>query len=156
MTLHDGVHVSLRSLVAKQPKSTLITFVYTRCTTICVALGYEFKRLQEQIADSGLSQSVQLLSISFDPEHDTPQVLAQYAGRMRADPAIWRIATIEDESELEQLLDTFGIVVIRDELGGFQHNAAFHVVAPDGQLSEIVDLAKPNQALQRALARSER
>jgi protein SCO1/2 len=99
---------------------------------------------------------VQLLSISFDPEHDTSDVLAQYAGRMRADPFIWRIGTVPDESELPKLLDAFGIVVIRDGLGGFQHNAAFHVVDPNGRLTAIVDLAQPDRALERAIAEAAR
>lgn len=156
MVLDDGERVSLAPLVANQAKSTLITFVYTRCTTICVALGYEFKELQEQIVRRGLSDKVQLLTISFDPEHDTSDVLRQYARRMRADPSTWRVGTVPDDTDLRELLDAVGIVVIRDEFGGFLHNAAFHVVDPNGQLTAIVDLSRPNRALERAIAEAAR
>lgn len=130
--------------------------MYTRCTAICVALGYEFRELQAQIVRSGLSDKVQLLSISFDPEHDTSDVLAGYAKRMRADPSIWRVGTVPDENDLRDLLDVVGIVVIPDGLGGFQHNAAFLVVDPNGQLTAIVDLAQPNRARERAIAEAAR
>lgn len=156
MILHDATRVSLASIVENPSKSTLITFVYTRCTTICVVLGYEFKQLQEQIVNRGLSKNVQLLSISFDPEHDTPEVLAQYAHRMRADASVWNIATVQNERDLHELLDAFGIVVVRDEFGGFQHNAALHVVDPNGQLFAIVDLAQPDRALERAITEAAR
>lgn len=156
LSLDDATDIRLSSFVANRSRSTLVTFVYTRCTTICVVIGYEFKQLQEQIVRRGLSDKVQLLSISFDPEHDTSEELAEYARRMHADPFIWRIATVRDERDLRKLLDAFGIVVIRDELGGFQHNAALHVVDPNGQLTEILDLAQPDRALERALVKAVR
>jgi protein SCO1 len=149
LSLDDATDIWLSSLVANRSRSTLVTFVYTRCTTICVVIGYEFKQLQEQIARRGLSDKVQLLSISFDPEHDTSE-------RMHADPFIWRIGTVRDERDLRKLLDAFGIVVIRDEIGGFQHNAALHVVDPNGRLTDILDLAQPDRALERAITEAAR
>lgn len=130
---------------------TLLNFVYTRCTTICRTLGSEFQQLQSEILNRGLQNRVRLLSVSFDPEHDTAMQLEAYARQLRADQSLWQFATLADTTELPKLLSTFGIVVIPDGLGGFEHNAAIHVVDRQGWLLRIVDIANPKEALAIAL-----
>lgn len=134
---------------------TLLNFVYTRCTTICRALGSEFQQLQAEIGKRGLQDRIRLLSVSFDPEHDTITELAAYARQQRADPGLWQFATLTNAADLPVLLSLFGIVVIPDGLGGFEHNAAIHVVDQQGRLVRIVDFAKPAEALAVALEISE-
>ncbi|MBS1228261.1 MAG: putative uncharacterized protein SCO1/SenC/PrrC, involved in biosis of respiratory [Proteobacteria bacterium] len=130
---------------------TLLNFVYPRCTTICRAFGSEFQQLQTEIRRRGLQDRVRLLSVSFDPAYDTITELAAYARQQRADPALWQFATLADAADLPVLLANFGIVVIADGLGGFEHNAAIHVVDQQGWLVRIVDFSKPAQALASAL-----
>lgn len=130
---------------------TLLNFVYTRCTTICRVLGSEFQQLQTEIRSRGLQDRVRLLTVSFDPEHDTSTELAAYARQQRADPALWQFATLADAADLPALLGNFGIVVIPDGLGGFEHNAAIHVVDQQGWLVRIVDSSNPEEALATAL-----
>src|SRR5262249_61207768 len=55
----------------------LVTFVYTRCPSICLALGDEFQQLQ---ASMQAAEGVRLASVSFDRAHDSPAALAEYAG----------------------------------------------------------------------------
>ncbi|MGZ3282693.1 MAG: SCO family protein, partial [Xanthobacteraceae bacterium] len=50
----------------------LVEFIYTRCPTLCIALGTSFERMQDALRRSGRND-VRLLSISFDPEHDAPE-----------------------------------------------------------------------------------
>ncbi|MBS0370842.1 MAG: SCO family protein [Proteobacteria bacterium] len=147
----DGRPVSL----SDPDRVTLLDFVYTRCETVCRALGSEFQQLQTEIRARGLQDRVRLLSISFDPEHDTPAELAAYARHQRADGAVWQFAALANSAELPKLLSNFGIVVIPDGLGGFEHNAAIHVVDQRGRLVRIMDLANPAAALAEALARIE-
>jgi protein SCO1 len=64
-------------------------FVFTRCPTACPLLSAKFKALQQQVQRPGL----RFVSISVDPAHDTPQVLAAYAARFGADPARWLFLT---------------------------------------------------------------
>lgn len=142
----------LRRELAADGRVALVDFIYTRCTTLCTTLGNEYQQLQREIAAQAVSDRVRLLSISFDPRHDTPEALAAYARRLRADSAVWRFATIDDASQLTHTLETFGIVVIDDEMGGYVHNAAIHVVTPDGRLHRIRDLGQWRQALADALA----
>ena len=60
-------------------------------------------------------------------------------------------AEFADPAAGARVLDMFGIVVVPAPLGQFEHNAAFHVVTPDGHLARIVDLDDPDGALRAAV-----
>lgn len=134
---------------------TIVDFVYTRCQTICLALGSSFQQMQAHIqeglrkgpAGAQNAPGVSLLSISFDPAHDKPAALAAYAHRLQADPSIWRFATARDETALSLLLERFQVVVIPDGMGGFEHNAALLVVDGKGRLVRVFDYADLDTAL---------
>lgn len=121
-------------------KFLIVDFIYTNCQSFCRSLGTEFQQLQRGIVERGLQDSIHLLSVSFDPSHDSPAVLKQYAEHMQARPDIWTFTTVGDPKELDALLRTFGVIVIPDRLGGFQHNAALIRVAPSGRLVRVTDL----------------
>lgn len=70
----------------------IANFIFTRCPTVCPVTSLKMKRLGERLADE---PDVGLLSISVDPEHDTPEVLRAFAARYGADPARWRFLTGE-------------------------------------------------------------
>ncbi|MCK0510419.1 SCO family protein [Aromatoleum buckelii] len=122
-----------------------VEFIYTRCTTICRSLGMAFKQIRDRVPPDALGRDVALLSISFDPERDDPASLKIYGGSHGADGEHWRIARVRDAAQLQALLDAFGVVVIPDRFGGFEHNAAIHLVGRDGRLVEISDLEAPLQ-----------
>ena len=144
---------TLDELLGNGRSVTIVDFVYTRCVTVCLALGSAFQQMQQEIEQAGPdSLPVRLLSISFDPAHDTPQVLQRYATRLRADPRIWRFVGPREAHDLARLLDPYQVVVIPDGLGGFEHNAALLVVDPAGRLVRIFDYAELETAL--AYARS--
>jgi len=129
----------------------IVNFIYTRCITICLAMGSEFQQLQHAIQKKGLSDRIRLLSISFDPA-DTPAQLGHYARAMHANPAIWQFVGVAGDREREALLKSFGIVVVPAPLGQFVHNAAYHVVTADGRLVRIIDFAEPGAVLAFATA----
>jgi protein SCO1/2 len=128
-----------------------IEFVYVRCRALCTVMGAGFERLQEELGRA--DDDLRLLSVSFDPERDTPEALAEYAQRYRADGARWRIARVADRAELERLLGAFGVVVLADRRGEFQHNAAIHLVDRDGRLARILDLDASAREIRASLAR---
>jgi protein SCO1/2 len=117
-------------------KPVLVDFIYTSCRSLCGVLSASFKQLAEQ---AGPDEDYLLLSLSFDPARDTPAVLDAYARRYGAQPNRWRFARVVDERALRELLDAFGIVVIPDRFGEFQHNAAIHLVDRNGRLAGIFD-----------------
>ncbi|EMR03027.1 SCO family protein [Cesiribacter andamanensis] len=71
-------------------KLTVVDFIFTNCPTICPAMSTQMARVQE--AFRGDAQ-VQFLSVTVDPERDTPSVLAAYAERVGADQGRWRFVT---------------------------------------------------------------
>jgi protein SCO1/2 len=102
-------------------------------------LGTVFTQLQQRLATEIAAGAVRLVSISFDPRHDTPQALAAYRERHRGDPHAWELGRPAAAADLPGWLDAFGVVVIPDELGGYAHNAAVHVVGPERKLVAIHD-----------------
>jgi protein SCO1/2 len=70
---------------------TIVSFIFTRCDTICPVTSMKMAHLQEQTFDVG--DKVKLLSFSVDPGYDTPPRLAAYAQRFGADPTRWRFVT---------------------------------------------------------------
>jgi protein SCO1/2 len=130
------------SLQDYQGKLLAVDFIFTRCTTLCRSMGMIFKQIRDQIPKESLGRDFALISISFDPEHDDPANLKKYGETYGADGKIWRIARVSDKAQLKSLLDAFGIIVIPDEFGGFEHNAALHLVDRDGRLRLISDIDK--------------
>lgn len=122
-----------------------VEFIYTRCTTICNSLGMAFRQIRDRVPAEALGRDVALLSISFDPERDDPASLKGYGIAHGADGEHWRLARVRDAAQLRALLEAFGVVVIADRFGGFEHNAAIHLVGRDGRLVEISDLDAPLQ-----------
>lgn len=116
----------------------LVEFIYTRCVTLCTSLGETFEQVSRKLPERALGNRVYMVSISFDPR-DTTSDLKAYGERFDALPDHWRIARVESKEELLQLLDRFGITVIPDQWGNFEHNAAVHFVNRQGYLDRIVD-----------------
>jgi protein SCO1 len=147
-----GQAFDLHELSQGGRKVVLLDFFFTRCESICRVLGSQFQRLQSQIVQRGLQDQISLLSISFDPNHDTPQALADYAKRMHADPALWRFAAPVSAANLAVAQRAFDIVVIADPLLIYQHNAAIHVLDDTGKLARIIDYDAVDVALDAAIS----
>ncbi|MCL4767044.1 MAG: SCO family protein [Hyphomicrobiaceae bacterium] len=128
-------------------KVVLLEFIYTRCPTICSTLGSTFERIRAEIVDSGLAGRVVLVTVSFDPEHDGPEELAQYAERFGGADESWRFLRPRSRPELEALLETAEVTVLPDGQGGFVHNAAIQVVDTRGRLVRILDATAVDEAL---------
>lgn len=137
----------LRQLLAADGKVWIVDFVYTRCTSLCLALGTVFQQLQAQIVAQGLQDRIGLLSISFDPLRDRPPALADYAERMQMQRGLWQVVSLRREADRRSLLDSFGIMVLPAPLGEFEHNAALHIVSPGGQLVRILAIDEGADAL---------
>jgi protein SCO1/2 len=79
--------------------------------------------------------------------------MAEYGRWHGADGRLWAVAR-PAEGDLDALLKAYGITVIPDRAGGFTHNAALHVVSPDGRLQAILDMNDVDgaeDAIKRAL-----
>ena len=74
----------------------IVSFFFTRCRTICPAIMHGMHRLQQGFAERGVT-GVRLLSISVDPEYDTPEVLRAYAKDLGVDSTRWTLLTGDPE-----------------------------------------------------------
>lgn len=138
LNLEDMTGASLRLTGRNPSRIVLVEFIYTTCPTICQTAGTEFARLRDRIADAGFSESVRLISVSFDPDRDDPDAMRAYGDLHGAEGRIWTVARTARQ-DLAGLKNTFGLRVIPDEWGGYQHNAAIHVIK-GGRLVGIRDI----------------
>lgn len=132
-------------------KYVFITFFYTMCGTVCPELEKNMAEVYDMLPEDVVEEDIQFLSISFDPERDTPNVLDTYREWLESDGETWRMARIPDQQELDELLDRFGVIVIPDEYGNFAHNSAFYLVNPEGRLVEVMDYKKTGEAAETVM-----
>ena len=85
----DGKKVSLREEL-DDGRPVLLNFIYTSCTSVCPVMSQMFSTFQEQMGTA--SAGIHLMSISIDPEADTPAKLAEYSQKYRAG-ANWQFYT---------------------------------------------------------------
>ena len=137
ITLQDerGQTLALRSLCGQV---LVMDFIYTRCPGVCKALGATSAQLASEFEQAG--QPVTVLSVSFDPVHDSPTHLANFKKSLEPQPTGWRLARPLQLAERASLLDLAGVVVIPDGMGGFDHNAALHIVDRTCRIRELVDM----------------
>jgi protein SCO1/2 len=96
---------------------TIVGFVFTRCDTICPVMTLKMQRLMEKTADRK-GAAIKLISISVDPEYDTPPRLLEYASRHQADFTRWRFLTGSREIVQPLVENTFMISMQRTGLTG--------------------------------------
>lgn len=131
---HHGSPVRLSQL---QGKVVVVNFIYTRCPLpdYCPRLTTHFRALQERFA-AELPDRMALLTVSFDPGYDTPEVLTQYAIEWKAGPG-WRFLT-GDRQTIFQVCSSLGVEYWPDE-GLLTHTMTTAVIAPDGRLAASID-----------------
>lgn len=135
-TTHDGKAATFSSL---RPRAVLMTFIFTRCTMMefCPRLSLKFRETREALDPSPHRDSVELLSITLDPQNDTPEALATYAGSFGARPGRWTFARCEPDV-LSGVKRQFGVrAEATGPNGSIEHNLITALVAPDGRLRRI-------------------
>ena len=129
-----------RRLADWRGHAVALTFIFTRCPLpdFCPAVDRGFARLQGLVkADAALRAKARLLTVSFDPEHDSPVVLRRHATRLGADPSVWLYLT-GDVAEVDEFGRNFGLSVDRrDSTEGLTHNLRTAVIDPAGRLARI-------------------
>ena len=134
----DGRSFRLSSL---RGAPLLITFIYTRCPLpdFCPRMDRHFQVLQKAIKDGRVAAGSRLLSISFDPDYDTPAVLKEHAALFGADPHVWTFATAP-RAEVERFGARLGLDVLREtDSQAISHNLRTAVIDAAGRLVTIFD-----------------
>jgi len=106
----------------------LVDFIFTRCPTICPKMKSAMLGLQK---DLGYVKDLKLLSISIDPEHDTPKVLKVYAAKDTIDTKQWKFLT-GDKQKIYDLAGKGFKLSARDDGGNFTHSSRIVLVDKSG------------------------
>jgi protein SCO1/2 len=139
----DGKKFTLRDY---RGKAFAITFIYRECPLpeFCIRMSQHFSDMANQIAaDPVGKKNVRLLSISFDPERDTPEKLKQYGlgylGKdAKDDFTVWQLA-VGPEKDVRAIADFFGLRYETDQTDKTQinHSLITAVISPEGKVTRI-------------------
>ncbi|MGO4833655.1 SCO family protein [Rhizobiaceae sp. 2RAB30] len=129
LTSQDGQTVSLNDF---RGKVIAVTFIYTSCPDICPMPTANMAHIQNRLG-SAFGPKIAFVSITVDPEHDTAQVLKQYAQDMGADLKGWTFLT-GDPTVVRHLALSYGIFARAGTAGDVDHTFLTSLVDPDGIL----------------------
>jgi cytochrome oxidase Cu insertion factor (SCO1/SenC/PrrC family) len=140
-----GRPLHLRELT--RGRVTVLSFIYTRCAArkACpYATGVLMELHQRSSQDPQLAKHMRLVSLSFDPEGDTPERMAAYArvAEGTASAAQWHFLTTRSQSELQPILEAYGQAVDRkrnplDPTGPLNHTLRVFLIDAEGTIRNI-------------------
>ncbi len=142
LTNQDGKRISVNDF---RGKALAITFIYARCPLpeYCIRMSTNFSDVAINVnSDPDLKEKIRLLSISFDPENDTPAKLRSYGlgymGKGATSLGVWQLA-VGSDAEVRKIADFFGIryEVDANDKTQINHNLRTAVIDPDGKVVKI-------------------
>ncbi len=128
----DGRLVTKKDLLGH---AIALNFIFTSCRVarMCPASTACMKSLGDRLAKDPAAAGIRLVTITFDPETDSPGQLRAYADGYGIDHARHRFLT-GDAGQIKDLLRHYGIQTLRDD-GTIVHNAALIVITPEGRIA---------------------
>jgi protein SCO1 len=129
LTNQDGKRLALREL---RGKVLAITFIFASCTDTCPLLTAKMTGIQDRLGPAFGPQAF-FLSITVDPERDTPAVLKRYAEAYRANPAGWVFLT-GSAAEIREVAKSYGIYYKKTHRGDVDHTFLTSLVDQSGIL----------------------
>jgi len=151
--LHDR---EVRTTEFVGDRHVMLTFIFTRCSMSCPTLTSNLVRVQAESIDSGFEGEFAFTPITFDPEHDTADVLAAYGEERGVDTDAdnWWFLRPKGPDRAEAVVtDTFGVnfqFVPEDERDkdnmAFIHSNLILLVNADGYVERAYDRQPPNPA----------
>lgn len=125
----DRTPVSLHDL---RGKVVAVAFIFASCTDICPMLTDNMARVKEKLG-TAFGPQIAFVSITVDPERDTPEVLKQYAGNFGADLKGWSFLT-GDPAIVHEVGRKYGIIARKTANGDVDHTLLTSLVDPNGML----------------------
>ena len=138
LTERNGDTVTLAQL---RGRIWVADFIYTSCTDTCPLQTQLMARLQGEYAGK---PNLQLVSVTVDPERDTPQALSIYAAKHSADAKRWFFLTGQRERIISLIQDGFHLSVaalpgVSEPSGMIAHSPRFVLIDRDGQIRGYYD-----------------
>ena len=129
LTSQDGAPVSLADF---RGKVVAVTFIYTLCTDTCPVLTPMMSFVQDRLGRD-FGTKIAFVSITVDPERDTPQVLSEYARAFGADLGGWAFLTGTSEA-IREVTRRYGVFAAKTADGDVDHSFLTSIVDPRGIL----------------------
>lgn len=133
----DGRAVSLDSF---RGSAVIVTFMYTSCPmpTFCPLMDQNFAKIQARLKEQNNLLKAHLLSVSFDPQIDTPAVLKKHAQGLGADARLWTFVT-GDRDEIDKWASGFGVSISRamNDARDITHNLRTVILDREGNLVQV-------------------
>lgn len=121
-------------------EAIVLTFIFTRCPVpdFCPRMSRHFQEIQaEAAADDELRDRFRLLSVTIDPEFDSPEVLEQYGRNFSDDPSTWTFAT-GSPGRIDEMTTRFSVFMENNpENNTIDHALATALIDPAGNLVNI-------------------
>jgi protein SCO1 len=124
-------HGSAVSLASLKGKPVLIDFIYSSCASTCPMLTAKMAAIAQKLGPA-LGADVRIVSITLDPEHDSPAELAKYAQSHGASDAGWIFLT-GPPAKIDQVLGLFKLRRTRESDGSITHSISAFLLGPDGR-----------------------
>jgi protein SCO1/2 len=137
LTDQTGAPVSKESL---RGNIWITDFFFTRCLGPCPLLTARMAELQKALTKA---PTVKLVSISVDPAHDTPEVLAEYGRQHHAEPDRWKFLTGDPATVRRIVTEGFLQTVGEDDKGELLHGTTFMLVDGNGMVRGVYMLEDP-------------
>jgi protein SCO1/2 len=128
LTSQDSKPVSLADM---RGKVVAVSFIYTGCPDICPLLTQKMVDVQDALGEK-FGAKIAFVSITLDPEHDTPEVLKDYAEFWGAKPG-WSFLTGSLEA-VREVTRRYGVFFSKKEDGSVEHSQLTTLVDSDGQM----------------------
>lgn len=129
LTKQDGKRLALKEL---RGKVLAITFIFASCADTCPLLTAKMVGIQDRLG-SAFGEKVYFLSITVDPERDTPDVLKRYADAHKASLAGWALLT-GTPTEIRDVAKSYGIYYKKTPRGDVDHTFLTSLVDQNGTL----------------------
>ncbi|HEV8723203.1 MAG TPA: SCO family protein [Candidatus Binatia bacterium] len=129
LTKQDGKRLTLKEL---RGKVLAVTFIFASCADTCPLLTAKMVGIQDRLG-SAFGEKVYFVSISVDPERDTPKVLKRYAEAHTANPAGWAFLT-GTPTEIRDVAKRYGIYYKKTPRGDVDHTFLTSLVDQNGTL----------------------
>lgn len=122
----------VRQLASLGGRVQVVAMVYTNCGYACPRILMDMKRIEGELP-AELRDRVGFVMVTIDPERDTPERLAAYAGAVHLDPARWTLLTAPDNTVLE-LAALLGVKYRRISETDFSHTNVITVLDQRGEI----------------------
>lgn len=129
-----GIKQTLDELMGD--KVVLLSFIYATCNDVngCPLSTSVFHKIKRRLSTAGIKDDLRLITLSFDPKHDTPDKMANYAKSLATEQTDWRFITTHSQQELRPILEGYNQTIQQqyDEdghsTGTFSHTLRVYLI----------------------------